>query len=287
MDQTNNVTMHADDTIDLRKLFSTLQKRKKLIFSITALFMLLALVYIFVTKPVYQVQAMIEVGKVNVGTKDETVLDNIADIKQKLEYIYGVKSKQAMRLPKVKSISVNKQAKSVFSVLVEGHSNEEAVTFIEGIVKKVEKEYEEQVHTFMHTQKELILLTQEDIKTAQENFIKIQKTLENYSQKIMNLSTEDAALAGIYTIQISQNQTQAQSLQALVSALKAKEYNLKLSISPLRIKQTHIVGNVEVLEKPIKPKKILIFLVSLITGLIFSVFMVFLLEFLRSIKEEM
>ena len=110
--------------------------------------------------------------------------------------------------------------------------------------------------------------------------------LGNYNQKIMNLSAQDAALAGIYTIQISQNQTRAQGLQSRIPALKAKEYNMKLSISPLRIKQTHIVGEVEVLEKPIKPKKLLIVIVAFITSLMFSIFLAFFLTFLSSLRNE-
>lgn len=102
----------------------------------------------------------------------------------------------------------------------------------------------------------------------------------------MNITTADAALAGIYIIQISQNQTQVQSLQARISALEEKKYNIALSISPLKIKQTQIVGEVEVLNKPIKPKKALIVIVSFISSLLLAIFLAFFLEFLRTLKEE-
>ena len=154
------------------------------------------------------------------------------------------------------------------------------------IVKKIEGEYAEKVNNYIDTQKELISLTQFDIRNTTENLLKVQKTLENYNQKILNLSVQDAALAGIYTIQISQNQVQAQALQSRISALKAKEYTMKLSISPLRIKQTHIVGEVEILDSPVKPKKLLITIVAFITALMFSVFLAFFLEFLHGLKEE-
>jgi len=275
-----------NDTIDLVEIFQVLKQRKKIISLITLLFILLSGLYVLTVNPVYQVQAMIEVGKFNAGTKDETFLDDIVNIKQKLEYIYGVKSKQVVKLPKLKAIGVNKRATSIFSVIVEGYSNKEAVAYIEDIVKKVEEEYEEQINTFVNTQKELISLTQEDIKVAKENLVNVQKTLENYSQRIMNLTAEDAALAGIYTIQISQNQTRAQGLQSRISALKAKIYNLELTVTPLRIKNTHIVGKVEVLDKPVRPKKVLIVIVAFITGLMFSIFLVFFLSFIQKIKEE-
>jgi len=274
------------DVIDLRELVLVIKKRKKLIVFISLLFVLLAGVYVYTTKPVYQVKAMVEIGKLEAGTTKETPIDNIGDIKQKLEYIYGVNSKKKQIYPKVKAISIGKKSKSVFSVLVEGHSNGDAISFIKTIVSKIETNYKTKVSTFINTQKELISLTNDDIQTAKDNLKKLQNTLENYNQKILNLSQKDAALAGIYTIQISQNQAQAQGLQSHISALKAKLYNLKLTITPLRISKTKIVGNIEVLDKPIKPKKALIMIVAFITGLMFSIFLVFFLAFVQGLKEE-
>ncbi|MCF6173969.1 MAG: Wzz/FepE/Etk N-terminal domain-containing protein, partial [Campylobacteraceae bacterium] len=212
-----NRTIQNSDTIDLRELFQTIAKRKKLIAFITLLFVLLAGLYLYTAKPVYQVKAMIEIGKLQAGTKDETPLDRVGDIKQKLEYIYGVKSKKKRTYPKVKSINTNKQSKSILSIVVEGYSNKEAFQFIETIVQNIETTYKTKVDTFIDTQKELIALTNNDIKTAQENLKQLQDSLKDYNQKIMNLSTQDAALAGIYTIQISQNQERAQELQSSIS----------------------------------------------------------------------
>ena len=276
-----------NDVIDLKKLFAVISKSKKLIYSITIFVTLLAIIYAYIlAKPVYQVQAMVEIGKINAGTKDESTLDDIVDLKQKLEYLYGTKSKKERNYPRVKSISVVKNSKSIFSITVEGYSNEEAITYIDKIIQKIETNYAEKVSTYISTQKELISLTQSDIADTTENLLNTQKTLAGYNQKIMNLSTQDAALAGIYTIQISQNQTRLQETQSLLSKLKAKESTMKLSISPLRIKPTHIVGKVEVLKRPIKPKKLLIVIIAFITSLMFSVFLVFFLSFLSSLKDE-
>jgi len=276
-----------NDVIDLKKLFAVISKSKKLIYSITIFVTLLAIIYAYIlAKPVYQVQAMVEIGKINAGTKDESTLDDIVDLKQKLEYRYGTKSKKERNYPRVKSISVVKNSKSIFSIAVEGRSNEEAVRLIDSIVKKVEMDYSDKVNMYIKTKKELISITQTDIKDTNKNLSKLQKTLENYNQKVINLSVQDAALAGIYTIQISQNQEREQELQSLLSELKEKEYTMKLSISPLRIKPTHIVGEVEVLERPIKPKKLLIVIVTFITSLMFSVFLVFFLSFLSGLKDE-
>ena len=276
-----------EDTLDLRELLQTIKKRKKLIYLITGSITALALLYAFVVaKPLYEVKAMIEIGKIGAGTKDETPLDDIRDTKQKLEYLYNVHSKKKSAYPKLKAVTVPKKSQSIFSITVAGRDNNSATTYINKIVEQVEKSYADKVKNYTNTQKELINLTEEDIVISEKNLQEIQDSLKNYHKKILHLSEKDAALAGIYTIQVSQNQSRVQGLQSRISGLKTKLFNLKLTISSLRISQTHIVGEVEVLDKPVKPKKVLIVLVAFITGLMLSVFLIFFLEFLSGIKEE-
>ena len=276
-----------DDVIDLRELVQTIKKRKKLVYAITGVITLLAALYAFMlAKPVYEVKAMIEMGKLHVGTKSEIPLDNLNDIKQKLEYMYGVKSKKRNEYPRVKSISVAKNSKSIFGVTVEGRTNKGALSKINMLIEELKNTYADKEKTYIDTQKNLISLTQKDIETAYINLKNIENTLIDYNKKTLNITQNDAALAGLYTIQISQNQTIMQNLQSRISTLKSKEFDLKLSISPLRITPMHIVGKVEVLNKPIKPKKALIVIVAFITGLMLSIFVVFFREFLQGLREE-
>ena len=282
-----NEQQNNTDIIDLRELFYTLKKRKKIIYIFTLLITLLAIIYaFFLAKPVYNVSAMIEIGKMNASTKNETPIDNLQDVKQKLEHLYGVSSKKKREYPRVKSITVPKKSKSIFFIIVEGRDNESTIEHIDEVVHKLENDYTEKIKTYMDTQKELLALIQYDILMNQKSLDDIQETLKNYEKKILNITEKDAALAGLYTIQISQNQSRFQGIQSRISVLKAKEFNLKLSISPLRITQTHIIGDVEALNKPIKPKKKLIVIVSFITSLMLSVFLAFFLEFISGLKKS-
>lgn len=282
----NNEQQNNTEIIDLKELFYILKKRKKIIYLFTVLVTLFAIIYaFFLAKPVYDVRAMIEIGKMDAGTKDETPLDNLGDVKQKLVYLYGVNSKKKREYPRVKSITIPKKSKSIFSITVEGRDNESAISHIDKLVHKLESDYAEKIKTYIDTQKELITLTQYDILMSQKNLDDIQKTLKDYNKKILNITEKDAALAGLYTIQISQNQSRLQEIQSRISGLKTRKFNLNLSMAPLRITQTHIIGNVEVLKKPIKPKKALIVIVSFITSLMLSIFLVFILEFVGSFKE--
>lgn len=270
----------SGEVIDLRDLWRVIREGKKTIFLVTTFFLFFAIVYIFTVKPVYEVRAMVELGKIN-----DKPLGNVNDVKEKLAYLYGLKSKKELDLPRVKAINLAKKSNNTFSVVVEGYDNNTSIAFINSMIQKMEQEYAEKTNEYINTQKGLIELTQKDIKNAENSLNKVENTLLNYNHKIINIKSEDAALAGIYTMQISQNQTLKQELQKEISMLKTKIYRLQLSISPLKIQKTYIVGSVDVLDRPVKPKKVLILIVSFITGLMFSVFLVFFFSFLREGKK--
>ena len=270
-----------DDVIDLRELLQILKKQQKLIVIITSIITLLAIIYAVVAKPVYEVKAMVEMGKI-----DKKLLANTAELKTKLVYQYGVLSKKKRKFPKVKAIEVGKKSKDTLSIVVEGRDNESAKQYLKSVIEKIETEYTSQINEYIDMQKDLLELTKNDIASRSKHLDEIQNTLNDYNKKMLNITEKDAALAGLFTIQISQNQSNLQALESQISALKAKEYNLNLSISPLKIKQTHLVGEIEVLTKPVKPKKVLIVIVALITGLMLSIFIVFFLNFLQSMKKE-
>ena len=60
----NNTQYIEEDKIDLRELFSVLKRRRKMIWGVTSLLTLLAVIYaFFIVKPVYEVKTMIEVGR--------------------------------------------------------------------------------------------------------------------------------------------------------------------------------------------------------------------------------
>ena len=131
----------------------------------------------------------------------------------------------------------------------------------------------------------MIKLTEKEIETNNKNYNNIKKDIKQYSQRIVPLAKEDAALAGIYALQIGQKQTQLIEIQKFISELEQKKQEFKLSIVPPMLKTTHIIGDVETPSGPIKPKKKLIIIVAFITGLMLSVFLAFFLEFLAGMKD--
>jgi uncharacterized protein involved in exopolysaccharide biosynthesis len=68
--------------------------------------------------------------------------------------------------------------------------------------------------------------------------------------------------------------------------LKDKIELEKLKLTNNIAKNSEIVGDVQIEEEPIKPKKALIIIVAFVTGFILSIFLVFFMQFVNSMKKE-
>lgn len=278
-----NKTQHIQhDMIDLRELVTILLKRKTMIVVITVLLTLFSIIYAYVlAKPIYTANALLEVGQIAAKP-----IDNINILQQKLAYMYKVNGKRKRILPYVEAISIFKKSKTMLSLVVYGHNNEEATKYCNTVIQDITTLYQGKIGSYIEERKKNIALIDSDITKTNQRLNTIENELKQYTQRIITLEQVDAALAGIYTLLIGQSQNNLQDLSRYLSELKNKKLELELSITPLMIKPTHIVGEIGVLDKPIKPQKILTVIVTLITALIFSILLAFFLEFFRGFKKE-
>ena len=274
MDQ-NNTIQNTD--IDFQGLLSIFKKQKKLIWFITTIFMLLSLIYLFITKPVYEAKTIIELARI-----DKTPVQNANDIKQKIEFIYHVNLKgKKIELPIVKSVSLPKKSENLIVITTHGYTNSSAKKKLEEVISYLSSIQNEELDIYLQTQQKRLSLIKEDMKRNQELSKQIEHDVTNYKEKLLGISREDAALAGIYSIEIGKKQTELNTITNKIYSLKNETNNIELSISPLRIHKTAIVGEIETLDKAVKPKKVLILIVTFFTGLMFSVFLAFFLDFLK------
>jgi len=271
----------ADDVIDLRELYMVLRKRKKMIIVITILITALAALYAYViAKPVYEAKAMIQLGEI-----DGEPIEKLGDVKAKLSYRYKINDPK-MKLPKIKTIAIPKNSKSVLALTSYGHSQEDAVKTMDKTVSEIKKEYKNKTDIYVNNQRALIRQTDADIKQYEKTLHDMEKKIVDYTNKIITLKHEDAALAGIYAMQIGQKQQELVRLTQYISGLKTKKQLLELSISPVKIKATQVVGDIKSSKDPIKPKKALILIVAFITGILFAIFLSFIMEFVANLRSE-
>ena len=277
MQQECSTQSMQEDTIDLRELFEILKRRKKLIGIVTAAVTILATVYAFViAKPVYEAKVMLEVGKINGKT-----FENTGQIKQRLLFQYG---KREGRRAYITPVRIPKGAVDMLEIVASGGERNAVVSFLKKVVQEIASEGERQIARYVVMQKRLIALAENDIALSK-------KSLEQY-QKMMtsdmhgSRSSSDEAMNGLYIIQMSQHQIQMQTLQSHIFSLESKLVTLQQSIDPGMLKHTRMVGKVDAPEVPVKPKKLLMVIVAFITGLMLSVFLAFFLEFVSGLKEE-
>ena len=277
-----NTQYIQEETIDLKELYLTLKKRKKLIWIVTFLFTLFALAYVFISKPVYEVKAVVELAQI-----DKKPVHPTATIKQKINTIFevGVKNKK-IELPIVTSVEVPKKTNNMLIVKVQGYDNDSAKEKLLEAISYLTTEQNKALKNYTDIQKKRFELIENEIVDTEKFIKKIESAISNYENKLLNISKQDAALAGIYAIEISKNKTELNIAANRVYSLKKQNNNIEFSLTPYKLQKTAIIGNVSILEKPIKPKKILIVLVAFIVGLMLSIFIAFFLEFIGNMRKE-
>jgi LPS O-antigen subunit length determinant protein (WzzB/FepE family) len=271
-----------EESIDLRELLTTLAKRKILIAGVTFLITAAAAVYAFLAKPVYEVKSIIEMAQI-----DKKVVQQPEDLRQKLEFIYevGIKGKK-VGFPAISSVSVPRKSSNLIEVRAQGYSNESAKKKLQEVVDYVVGSQVQEIAGFIQIQQEKSAMMKQDIARKEKVVADAENRLKNYEEKLMSLSKGDSTLAGVYAIGIGSKQTEINELKDKIYELRDRLNDLTLSVSPLMIQSAKMVGNIELLDKPVKPKKRLIIAVAFVTGLMLSVFLAFFLAFIDNAKRE-
>ena len=208
-----------EESIDVRELFSILTKRKKLIWLSTALFTLLALAYVFLAKPVYEVKAVVELAQIA-----KKPVHPVETIKQKVETIFEVDVKgKEIKLPIVSSISIPKKTANILVIQAQGTNNNSAKEKLQDVISYITKEQNKELNNYSQIQRKRLFLTQGDIEQNKQFIKKTKNDIRHYENKLLTISKQDAALAGIYAIEIGKKQTELNSAINKIYHLKNKK----------------------------------------------------------------
>jgi len=322
--QTNNEMNNnyiEEDEIDLRELFKTIWDSKILIITITIIITLLAGVYAFTKTPIYEARALIEIGNYkldnNNNNNNKVLLSNPTELSQKLNVIFidsfkNIKDKES----EVVSISVPKKSKSMLAVKSEGISNELAIKEISTLLLSIQKK-DQQILDDVKFRRELEIkninskidnIKNEEVNFINDNITLQKKRLNNYkkqlvaiNQNIKKTNNKNPALSALLIMQQRDLSSSIFNIDTNILELKNQKTTLvttkinnliekrnliKSMLLPYNYKNSQIVGKVLTQDHATKPKKKLIIVVAFITGFILSIFLVFFLSFIRSMKEE-
>ncbi|OCL83531.1 GNVR domain-containing protein [Arcobacter porcinus] len=124
-----------------------------------------------------------------------------------------------------------------------------------------------------------------DLENKKKNILNVNiKNLENKKKNILDVSIKNLENKKLNvsneTIRKLEDRINIE-FQTKITQLDEKIDTLTFRKSEQNLSNSKLVGNYVINDYPVKPKKVLILLVSFVTGFIFSIFIVFILNFVR------
>lgn len=293
----NSRVVYQDNEIDLFELGKKVWRYKKFIFLFTGIVSLLAVVYVFMATPWYKATATIETGHYTNDNNEENLVANSPDIIQKLtvKYIDLLKGVQGLDY-QVQKISMVKDSKKFFDIEVIAKTNDIALKQINKMVEDLANEHQKVINGYVELKK--IQLSNID---SQINFLKNNKMVEKQQQieylKSMQIprldkqitnkdktNTQDklieATLKDIQAERGISTNDKLLSLEKELLNLQTEELiklfdqksHIEFMLKPYNYQNTHIVSNVIISNKPVKPKRIIIVVIAFLSSLMLSTF---------------
>ncbi len=313
----------AEDEIDLKELFRTIWDKKNFIIIFTIIITILSIVFVFFKTPIYQAKALIEIGNYKLddtksnSNNDNVLIDDANQLAKKINILYidmkkNIKDKEV----EIVSVLVPKKQTTFVEIISNAISNELAVKEIESILEYIQNEHQEILNDvkkrrelqIANLDRKIDNIKNNELKLLDEKIVTIEKTMDNYKKQLelvdinlKKIENSNSALAALKLMEkrdvsnfILTSNIQLMDLKnkrdrlfsTTLADLEEKKLLVESLLLPHNYKNTDIVGTIIIDDFPIKPKKKLIVIVSFITGLVVSIFIVFFMQFIRSFKEE-
>lgn len=187
-----------EDQIDLRQLFRTLYAHKKFIIIFTLSITFLAVAYVFIKTPIYEVKSNVQIGYIG-----NHLVDDSAIIVKKLKIIFNVDEKPEKKdkhIPEVSDISANKKLKNFIKIETQAITNDDALKKNKEVVGYLQQMYAPKINQYIINTKNSIKDIEQKIKNIdnfetnnvkrQINILKTQK-IAKIDEKINLLKQQD------------------------------------------------------------------------------------------------
>lgn len=317
--------VYVEDEIDLRVLFKTIWDKRVFILVFTFVVTLLAVVYVSIKTPIYEVKALLEIGSYkteivnNQGqTSIETVtLDDASELSKKLSMIFiDLKENEKDKEFEITKINLSKGLKNFIEVSSESTSNDlgikglnEIVTYTKAIHSKLLKDVKEKNDLeiknidllISNIQTDKIVNINKKIGLYDQNIINLEEQMKSVIETLKNMNTLDYSITALKLMEKRDISNEIISNKSkLYDLIEEKENLINIDLNkllerkklletlslPHNFKNTEVVGNILTGDNPIKPKKALMVVVAFVTGFILSIFMVFIIQFINSMRKE-
>ncbi|WP_419777014.1 Wzz/FepE/Etk N-terminal domain-containing protein [Malaciobacter marinus] len=288
----NNYNKHI---IDLEKIFIILKKNINFIFLVVFFIVFLAFVYIFIKKPIYEVESTLQVGRIS-----NERIERPEILAQNAQIYFKYSDNELNRDVFVSKLSYIKPMDVIdfITIKTQAYSNEEALSknnevikYIKSISENKIKEYKRNINYKINTIKEEIFrLNTYQKKDLQSKISNLKDLMKNENIKYKSILSKDFTEIDDKNIKyiILNNLEYKLNIEVpnKINELKIEIDKLKSLLSDNNIINTKQVGDYLILNSPIKPRKILIILISILSGLLIALFFVYFKEVIKKDKGK-
>ncbi len=269
-EKTRDITdNYQEDEVGLIDLWRVIVKRKKMIIASMLSVLVVVVLWMAITKPVYESRAVLGVGQVGqVGQVEAPQL-----LVQRLKEEYRVKdeSEGVTKLPAIKEVkTMEKTLPNGVEITAQAHNAEEARQFLAGVMAKVIRQHQK-LFTMARDEQ------QKQLEMLQKRRDDIEQILLLVRHRMSTTAGSDAALAGLLTLE------QERLLQQLPQ-IEQQQVALRLAMSELQSKPTVLLRQPTLPVKPAKPKPALYLALAAVLGLMLGVFGAFFAEFVGKVR---
>ncbi len=246
---------------------------------------IVATIYAYLVTPVYEAKAFIQIGQVGQVSQTGQVsiiqLEDIGLLKQKLDIAFEIKkpnNKITQKNGIVSEAKILKKSANILQINTHAYSNELAIAKCKEVLKYINNEYKEKFSQGTQKLDSQIKLNEEMIKNLKKSTINPKK-MEEFSTKyssMLSFIEFEVGLKGIATLKKDELMLKTQNHLEELREAKSSSNSF----------QSKILDKIITNDFAIKPKKKLIVVVAFMTGFILSIFLVFFLGFLKSLKKE-
>ena len=318
MDKNNNQPERyiEEDEIDLRELFLTLWKKKVFIVGFTLIITILGVIYSYTKTPIYEAKALVEIGSYKLNNNNTELIDNASQLSKRLNVLYiDMLKNQKDRISEIDSISVPKKQNNFLEIQSSGISNQEAIKEINKVIEFIKSNHIKTMDDIKQRREleiknidsKISKIKNKDIKLLNDKININERNLKNYKSELKKINSNiseiennNPSLTALrlmekrdltsyiidLEIQILDMINKKDELEITTINQLEEEKNLLASmLLPHNYKMTEVIGQIITNDYPTKPKKKLIIAVSFVTGFILSIFLVFFLNFIKSMSR--
>ena len=313
--------VYVEEEIDLRDLFKTIWDRRIFILVFTAVLTILAIVYVIIKTPIYEAKALVEIGNYKSyqdGKAEQTIiLDDANELSKKLSMIFiDLKKNDKNKEFEITKIATSKGMKNFIEISSESTSNNlatkglnEIITYTQDIHSKLLTDVKEKNDLeiknidflISNIQNDKIVNIEKKIDLYNKNIINLEEQMKSVTETLKNMNTLDYSITALKLMEkrdisneIIVNKSklydfieQKENITNIdLNKLLERKKLLETLSLPHNFKNTEVVGNILTDDNPIKPKKALIVVVAFVTGFILAIFMVFIMQFVSSMRKE-